>query len=86
MLFLLEVHAIMEKFHAHNNVKCLIDETTLFLGEWGVRVRCKDKEIERTMVFHHIFASVPRTFGDYCSLAHYHKLNTVEMNDIYYIA
>ena len=32
----------------------------------GERVRCKDEEVERTIVFHHIFASVPRTFGDYC--------------------
>ena len=33
----------------------------------GVRVRCKDEEVERTMVFHHILVSVPRTFGDYCN-------------------
>ena len=32
-----------------------------------VRVRCKDEEVERTMVFHHILVSVPRTFGDYCN-------------------
>ena len=43
--------------HRRNNI---------VLGGVGVRVRCKDEEVERTMVFHHIFASVPRTFGDYC--------------------
>ena len=32
----------------------------------GACVQCKDEEDERTMVFHHIFVSVPRTFGDYC--------------------
>ena len=32
----------------------------------GVRVRCKDEEVERTLVPHHILVSVPRTFGDYC--------------------
>ena len=37
------------------------------LGEVGVRVRYKDEEVERTMVFYHIFVSVPRTFGDYCT-------------------
>ena len=67
MLFLLEVHAVMEKFHVNNNVKYLIDETILFWGEWGVRVRCRDEEVERTMVFHHIFVSVPRTFSNYCN-------------------
>ena len=33
----------------------------------GVRVLRKGKKVERTMVFHHIFVSVPRTFGDYCT-------------------
>ena len=33
----------------------------------GVRVQCKDEEVERTMVFHHILVSIPRTFGDYFS-------------------
>ena len=32
----------------------------------GVRVLRKDEEVESTKVFHHIFVSVPRTFGDYC--------------------
>ena len=35
-----------------------------------MRVRCKDEEVERTMAFHHISVSVPRTFGDYCSYFH----------------
>ena len=35
-------------------------------GVGGVRVLRKDEEVERTKVFHHIFVSVPRTFGDYC--------------------
>ena len=47
-----------------NNVKCLKDKTTLSSGGVGVRVRCKDEEVEMTTVFHHIFVSVPRTFGD----------------------
>ena len=38
----------------------------IVLGGVGVRVLRKDEEIERTKVFHHIFVSVPRTFGDYC--------------------
>ena len=43
--------------HRRNNI---------VLGGVGVRVLRKDEEIERTKVFHHIFVSVPRTFGDYC--------------------
>ena len=35
----------------HNNVKCLIDERTLSWGRVGVGARCKDEEVERTMVF-----------------------------------
>ena len=45
--------------HRRNNI---------VLGGVGVRVLRKDEEVERTMVFHHIFVSVPRTFGDYCIL------------------
>ena len=44
--------------HRRNNI---------VLGGVGVRIRYKDEEVERTMVFHHIFVSVPRTFGDYCT-------------------
>ena len=33
----------------------------------GVRVKRKDEEVERSMVFNHIFGSVPWTFGEYCS-------------------
>ena len=44
--------------HRRNNI---------VLGGVGVCVLRKDEEIERTKVFHHIFVSVPRTFGDYCS-------------------
>ena len=44
--------------HRRNNI---------VLGGVGVRVLRKDEEIERTKLFHHIFVSVPRTFGDYCS-------------------
>ena len=44
--------------HRRNNI---------VLGGVGVRVLRKDEEVERTMVFHHIFVSVPRTFGDYCT-------------------
>ena len=33
----------------------------------GVRVRRTDEEVERSMVVYHIFVSVPRTFGGYCS-------------------
>ena len=43
--------------HRRNNI---------VLGGVGVRVLRKDEEIERTKVFHHIFVSVTRTFGDYC--------------------
>ena len=39
----------------------------IVLGGVGVRIRCKDEEVERNMVFHHFFVSVQRTFGDYCS-------------------
>ena len=44
--------------HRRNNI---------VLGGVGVRVLRKDvdEEVERTMVFHHIFVSVSRTFGDY---------------------
>ena len=45
--------------HRRNNI---------VFGGVGVRVLRKDVEVERTMVFHHIFVSVPMTFGDYCSL------------------
>ena len=45
--------------HRRNNI---------VLGGVGVRVLRKDEEVERTMVFHHIFVSVPRTFDDYCGL------------------
>ena len=41
-------------------------QNNIVLGGVGVRVRCKAEEVERTMVFDHIFAKVPRTFGDYC--------------------
>ena len=44
--------------HRRNNI---------VLGRVGVRVRCKDEEVERTMVFHHIFVTVPRIFGNYCT-------------------
>ena len=33
-----------------------------------LHVRCKDEEVERAMIFHRIFVSVPRTVGDYCTL------------------
>ena len=39
---------------------------SIVLGGVGVRVLRKGKEVERTIVFHHIFVSVPMTFGDYC--------------------
>ena len=45
--------------HRRNNI---------VLGGVGVRVWCKDEEVERIKVFHHIFVSVPRTFGDYYSV------------------
>ena len=45
--------------HRRNNI---------VLGGVRVRVLRKDEEIERIKVFHHIFVSVPRTFGDYCSI------------------
>ena len=60
--FLLEVHAAMEKFHVHNNVKCLIDGTTLF---WGSAGTCRMKKLRGLW-----FWSVPRTFGDYCMCNH----------------
>ena len=31
-----------------------------------MRVKLKDEEVGRSMVFNHFFVSVPRTFGDYC--------------------
>ena len=48
--------------------QCLVSHRrkNIVLGEVRVRVRCKDEEVERTMVFHHIFVSVPRTSCDYC--------------------
>ena len=33
----------------------------------GVRVKRTDEEVERSMVVYHIFVSVPRTFGGYCT-------------------
>ena len=50
--------------------QCLVSHrrNNIVLGGVGVRVRCKDEEVERTMVFCHIFVSVPRTFSDYCML------------------
>ena len=49
--------------------QCLVSHrrNNIVLGGVGVRVRCKDEEVERTMVFCHIFVSVPRTFADCCS-------------------
>ena len=38
----------------------------IVLGGIGVRVKRKDEEVERSMVFNHIFVSVPKTFGEYC--------------------
>ena len=37
------------------------------LDGMGVRVKRKDEEVERSMVFNHLFVGVPRTFGEYCS-------------------
>ena len=37
------------------------------IGGMGVRVKRTDEEVERSMAVNHIFASVPRTFGEYCS-------------------
>ena len=56
-------------------------QNNIVLGGVGVGVRCKDEEIERTMVFHHIFVSVPRTFGDYCiySFADFMDFNILEI-------
>ena len=30
-----------------------------------MRVKRKDEEVERSMVFNHLFVGVPRTFGEY---------------------
>ena len=38
------------------------------LGWMGVRVKHKDEEVERSMVFNNCFVDVPRTFGEYCSI------------------
>ena len=48
--------------------RCLVSHRrdNIVLGEVEVRVRCKDDEVERNMVSHLIFVSVPRSFGDYC--------------------
>ena len=39
----------------------------IVLGGMGVRVKRTDEEVERSMVVYHVFVSVPRTFGGYCS-------------------
>ena len=49
--FLLEVHALVETFHVHNNDQCLIDKQHCFEGS-GVRVLRGDEGVERAMVFH----------------------------------
>ena len=38
----------------------------IVLGGMRVPVKRKDEEVERNMVFNHIFVGVPRTFGEYC--------------------
>ena len=39
----------------------------IVLGGMGVHVERTYEEVERSMVVYHIFISVPRTFGGYCS-------------------
>ena len=41
----------------------------------GVRVKRKDEEVERSMVYNHFFVCVPRTIGEYCT---FKGLNTEE--------
>ena len=40
--------------------QCLMSHRryNIVLGGVGVRIRCKDEEVEKTMVFHHIFVIV----------------------------
>ena len=50
--------------------KCQVSQrrNNIVLGGEGLHVWCKDEEVERTIVFHRIFVSVPRTVGDCCTL------------------
>ena len=40
----------------------------IVIGGMGVRVKRKNEEVEKSMVFNHLFLGAPRTFGEYCSL------------------
>ena len=40
----------------------------IVLEGMGVRVKLKDEEVERSMIFNHFYIGFPRTFGDYCIL------------------
>ena len=46
--------------------QCLVSHRrkNIVLEGAGVRVRCKDEEVEGVMFFNHILVSAPRTFGD----------------------
>ena len=46
------------------------------IGGMGVRVKRTDEEVERSMVFNHIFVSFPRTFSEYCR-SHLEKYSSV---------
>ena len=39
----------------------------IVLGEMGVRVKGKDEEVERSVVFNHFLVGVSRTCSEYCS-------------------
>ena len=55
----------IETFHLHDNAMCLMSKMTLFKREREVRVGCKCENAKK-FVFACFFASVPRTFVDYC--------------------
>ena len=68
MWFSGEVHAVMEKFHVHNNVKSSHRRNSIVQRGVGLRVRCNDGiHVRGICVFHHFLVSVPRTFVDYCT-------------------
>ena len=59
-----EIHAVVEKFHARNEAKCLINRTRLLHGGKGACALRNGLNAERAIFFNN-FCECPKDFGNY---------------------